>query len=165
MEPKTVGGNGGINPPESTVIAGGLPAGAIIMTLDGEKPIEDLRPGDRIVTRDAGMVVLKRLQHTTLRTRIIRIKAGSLGHTRPERDVYVPETQGILVRDWRAEALFGKKQAMVPAAKLVDGEFITDIGRGDLTLYHLTFDAPHVIYADGLEMACGSMAVPMSKAA
>ena len=52
----------------------------------------------------------------------------------------------------RAEAIFGSKQAMVPAARLVDGEFVTLHDDATMTVYQLDFDAPHVLYVDGLEV-------------
>lgn len=165
MEPKTVGGTGGINPSGAKAQASGFAAGAVIMTLDGEKKVEDLRPGDRVITRDTGMAILKDIPVQTLRTRAIRVQAGSLGHTRPVRDVLLPAGQSLLIRDWRAEAMFGSKRAVVQISQLVDGEFITDEGEADLTLYTLDFDTPHIVYVDGLEVASTTDIEALSKAA
>ena len=165
MEPKTVGGTGGQIPSKAKVQASGFAAGAIIMTLDGEKPVEDLRAGDRIITRDTGMAILKDVSQRTVRTHAVRIQAGSLGHTRPVRDVLLPAGQSILIRDWRAEAMFNAKRAMVQAIQLIDGEFITDEGEAQLTLFTLEFDAPHVLYVDGLELASSEDTAALSKAA
>ncbi|MBY5988377.1 Hint domain-containing protein [Roseovarius atlanticus] len=165
MEPKTVGGTGGTSPSGARVQASGFAAGAIVMTLDGEKAIEDLRPGDRVITRDTGMAVLRGVASATLRTRAIRVQAGSLGHTRPVRDVLLPAGQLLLIRDWRAEAMFGAKRAVAAVSRLVDGEFITDEGEVDMTLFTLEFDTPHVLYVDGLEVASTADIAALSKAA
>jgi len=67
--------------------------------------------------------------------------------------VIIPAAQQILIRDWRAQSMFGKPQAIVQAGQLVDGEFILDLGTRDLHIVQLTFERPHVIYADGLEIS------------
>ena len=131
----------------------GLVDGTIIMTLAGEKAIQDLASGDRVITRDSGMAVVKAIRMHTVTVDTVTIKAGSLGHTRPDCDVTVPADQKIFIRDWRAEAMFGSKQAMIPASRLVDGEFVT-LARGvEMTVYEIEFDGQHVIYADGLEVS------------
>jgi len=165
MEPKTVGGTGGTNPSGAIVQASGFAAGSIVMTLDGEKLVEDLRPGDRVITRDTGMAILNDISTSTLCTRMVRVQAGSLGHTRPVRDVVLPAGQSILIRDWRAEAMFNARRALVQASQLIDGEFITDEGEAEMTLYALEFDAPHVVYVDGLELASSADIAALSKAA
>ena len=131
----------------------GLLGGALIMTLDGEMRVSDLRPGSRVITRDSGMAVLRAVRHRRVTGRAVRIKASSLGHNRPERDATLPAGQPVLVRDWRAKALFGAEQALVPAERLVDGEFVTLHNNATMTLYELEFDTPHVLYVDGLEVA------------
>lgn len=131
----------------------GLLGGAIIMTLDGELRVSDLRPGTRVITRDCGMAVLRSVRRRRITGRAVRIKASSLGHNRPERDATLPAGQPVLVRDWRAKALFGSEQALVPAARLVDGEFVTLHDNATMTVYDLEFDTPHVLYVDGLEVA------------
>lgn len=131
----------------------GIVAGSIIFTADGEIPVEYLSKGDKIVTRDAGMVTLVDTFIHRISAPAVGIKAGSLGHTRPDHNIIIPASQQVLVRDWRAQSMFGKSQVVVQAGQLIDGEFITDLGVRDLHLVHLTFDRPHVIYADGLEIS------------
>ena len=137
---------------------GGIAAGAIIYTKDGALPVEYLCPGDRIITRDAGLVTLRAVDWRRGRVDRVRIRRGVLGHLRPLRDTEIPADQGVLIRDWRAQALFGAAQAVVPAARLVDGAHVTDEGAGEMTLFTLRFDRPHVIYADGLELAAAAPA-------
>ncbi|MFP4327805.1 MAG: Hint domain-containing protein [Paracoccaceae bacterium] len=134
----------------------GLPAGALIFTQDGELPVDHLVPGDRIITRDSGYATLQALETARAETDLVRIRRGALGHNRPPRDTLLPAAQRLLLRDWRARALYGRTQALVPVAQLVDGEFVTRAGRGVLRLFTLRFARTHVIYADGLELASGA---------
>lgn len=153
MAPKTVGQTGGRSAATAQSDAAGFMAGSVIMTMNGEARVRDVRPGDRIITRDSGMAVLRSVRSRRVTTRAVRIKAGSLGHTRPERDVTLPAGQPMLIRDWRAEAVFGAKQATVAAGRLVDGEFITLRDGVTMTIHELVFDSLHVVYVDGLEVA------------
>jgi hypothetical protein len=132
----------------------GYPAGSIILTLDGEMPVEHLVPGDRIITRDCGMALLREITAQTQTCALVQVKGGSLGHTRPGEDALFPAQQTVLLRDWRAQALFGLPQALATLNALIDGEFIRDAGECDVTLYRLEFDAPHILYVGGLELAC-----------
>ena len=61
--------------------------------------------------------------------------------------------QRLLIRDWRAQAFGGASQALMRADMLVDGRFVRDLGMRRLRLFRLEFDAAHVIYAGGLELA------------
>jgi len=99
----------------------GLLAGTTLLTLEGELPVEHLSAGDRVITRDSGMAVLKDIRRVHTKLQAVRIKAGSLGHSRPDRDMVVAPCAQLHIRDWRAEALFGAASANVPAFKLVDG--------------------------------------------
>ena len=131
----------------------GLIAGTIVLTLDGEKPVESLREGDRIITRDTGMAVLKAVTVTEAEFATVRIKAGSLGHKRPDSDMHATPGALVHLRDWRAMALFGTTQALVPAHRLVDGEFVSSEPVATHKVYDLTFDAQHILYANWIEIA------------
>ncbi|WP_420858659.1 Hint domain-containing protein [Marivivens marinus] len=140
-----------------TKTSAGLLAGAIVMTMEGELPIEHIAPGDRIITRDTGVAVLKEMRIREEDVACIRIKAGSLGHTRPDRDMVVAPDTLIHLRDWRAEALFGAKQVLVKASRLADGEFVAEQSKMRVKIYEMVFDKQHIIYADGVEMASASV--------
>ena len=164
MKPGIVGHSCGgltVMPPADRT---GLNANSILLTLEGEKTAADIRPGDRVITRDTGIAVVQWVTIARHLTRIIRIRAGSLGHTRPERNVTLPAAQPILVRDWRAQAIFGAPQALVPASRLVDGEFVTLHAAQEMLLCNLGFDHLHVLYVDGLELASGPAGVPTTAA-
>ena len=138
----------------------GVAAGTRIMTMDGEIPVEFLEVGDRIITRDAGVCVLRGIVSMQVENvEMIRVAADCLGTGRPGEDVLVAPGQRVLLRDWRAMALYGQAQAMVPVSRLVDGQYISRVASASARLFTLQFDASHVIYADGLELASEDVSV------
>ncbi len=159
MKPKTVGRqtSGKLRQERTCISHVGLVAGTIVLTSDGEIPVEYLSPGDKIITRNAGMVALTSTDTVRVQLEAVKIAAGSLGHTKPTHHVMLPASQMVLVRDWRAKALRGATQAVMPVGCLIDDEFITSLGPRDMTLVRLGFDAPYVIYADGLELSVPAM--------
>jgi len=90
MKPKTVGRAtaGSIPHARKEFCHDGLIAGTIVLTGDGEIPVQYLSPGDRIITRNAGMVRLVQARLTRAVMHAVRIEAGLLGQKRPE----TPET-------------------------------------------------------------------------
>ncbi len=146
------------NAPTAALEMTGFADGTLVLTLDGALPVEFLNPGDRIITRD-GARTLRAVSVVVVSGDVIRIGARTLGHDRPEDEIVVGTGQGILVRDWRAKAMYGAAQAMVPAARMADGEMIRRETVDGLRLFTLGFDAPVVIYAGGLELACAVVTV------
>tara|TARA_R110002049_G_scaffold10127_3_gene50493 strand:+ start:203860 stop:204381 length:522 start_codon:yes stop_codon:yes gene_type:complete len=163
MKPNTVGRVGDTDRHAGqftpyAVLDTGLVQGAMILTLDGEIPVEFLSVGDKVITRDSGISKIQHIQRTTRKVRLIALAAGSLGHTRPERDAQLAGDQMVLIRDWRARALFSSERALVAARALVDNEFITDLGEQETTLIQIFCDSPHILYADGLELGTADAA-------
>lgn len=157
MKPNTVGRVGGQDRHASqyspyAVLDTGLLQGTMLMTLDGEIPVEFVNVGDSVITRDSGTSKVVHIQRSTRAVHTIAFAAGSLGDTRPERDAVLAGDQMVLIRDWRARAMFNSERALVAARALVDDEFITDLGLQDTTLYQIFCDGPHILYADGLEL-------------
>lgn len=167
MKPNTVGREtGGRMPPLRIDIAHvGLVSGTLILTADGEIPVEYLSAGDRVITRNAGLVPLAASQSYRTKDEAVKIAAGSLGDTKPTHNVIIPAAQMVLVRDWRAKALRGAAQAVMPAGCLIDDEFITSLGQREMTLVRLGFEAPHIVYADGLELSVPAMGLAGAAAA
>lgn len=127
-----------------------------VMTPAGPRRAASLRAGARIITRTRGIAVLQATERIDLSARAVRMMPGALGPECPDRAIVLPQSQRIFLRDWRARLFFGTAQALVPAGRLVDGDRVTDCGPVPLTLCRLLFDAPQVLYADGLELACAT---------
>lgn len=134
--------------------AAGMLVGTMVRTLEGVLPVEYLVPGDRIVTRSG----MRRLASVSVVARkmvdLVRIRASTVGHDRPDQDLFLSPGQPVVIRDWRAQALYGVPAAAVPAARLADGEFVCLETHRNVRLFTLRFDDEEVIYAEGLELAC-----------
>ena len=134
-------------------------AGTPVLTLEGEMPVEFLAPGDRILTRAGARRLVQVAVSVVRNARVVRVSHGTLGVDCPTEDVTVSAAQTILVRDWRAKAMFGTTQAMIPAARLADGEYIRAETVAEARFFTLTFENDAVIYAGGLELACPALVV------
>lgn len=151
--------------PQHPTGPGGLLATTPVLTRRGEIRAADLAAGDHLITRSGGFSEVLETRWAISRRPAISIKAGSLGHTRPGCDLILPSDQRILVRDWRAQALFSRHEALTEASRLVDGEFIRDLGEQDLGLVFLSLARSEVIYAGGLELECPLPAAAVQRSA
>lgn len=130
-----------------------------VLTAEGALPVEYLAVGDRIVTR-SGLRVLRGVTvQVVRRITMVWIGGDTLGVGRPAASLVIAPGQAILIRDWRAQALFGKAQAMIAAGRLIDGELIRPVAMTNMRLYSLYFDSDEVIYAGGLELGCAAARV------
>ena len=130
-------------------LGAGLGAGTAVLTLQGELPVDHLCEGDRIVTR-RGARILRSITGFTAGDSCI-VAPHTLGTGRPGAPVTLAAEQPILLRDWRARALYGCDRAMVPISRLADGTHVT---RSDapVRLWLLEFDAEEVIQAAGMDL-------------
>ena len=141
-----------------TRVTTGMAQGTLVLTAEGLIPVDYLTAGDRIITRD-GVRVLAHISVHVLVGEVVRVSASSQGHARPEEDVILGCDQAVLIRDWRAKALYGAAQAMVPVSRMVDGEMVRREKAAGLRIYTLGFAAPQVVYAGGLEVGCDAVTV------
>ncbi len=135
--------------------------GTLIETDQGRRPVDALREGDRVLTRDDGAQPIcwigrrdisgARL-HAMPHLRPVRISAGAFGIARPDRDLIVSPQHRMLVRGRAAQALFAEDEVLVRACDLVNGRQIHFEGalRG-LSYIHLMFERHQVLTANGLE--------------
>lgn len=133
-------------------------AGCRIATPRGEVPVETLRPGDRVVTRDNGLQELRWIGGRSLtwqelaaapHLRPIRITQGSLGQGLPERDMLVSPNHRMLVASSRSALYFAEAEVLVAAKHLVDHRAIRPVEPFAVTYVHLLFDRHEVVLADG----------------
>ncbi|WP_424972308.1 Hint domain-containing protein [Dinoroseobacter sp. S76] len=134
-------------------------AGSRILAETGEVPVEDLRPGDRVITADHGPQPLRAVLRRPVRAaelarsrdlRPVRIAAGALGQGLPARDLRVSPQHRLLVRSQIAARMFGIPEALVSARKLIGLPGIAPCSGADGIVYlHLVLDRHEVIFADG----------------
>lgn len=149
--------------------AGARTAGGVIcftpdtrlMTPDGVRAIQSLRPGDLILTRDNGpQPVLwsghRRMSGARLyampHLRPIRFRAGALGTDRPDADLLVSPQHRMLVKGASALALFNTPEVLVAAEDLVnDGSIMVDQAMREVTYVHILLEQHNIVWANGLE--------------
>ncbi|TMV38466.1 type I secretion protein, partial [Thioclava sp. BHET1] len=82
----------------------------MIATPQGERLVEELRVGDKIITRDNGIQEIRWLNHRVMdgktllanpNMRPILIRKGALGNGLPERDMMVSPNHRMLVANER----------------------------------------------------------------
>lgn len=135
--------------------------GTLIATPEGPRPVEAIRPGDRVETRDdEAQEVLwtgaRRLSGARLHARPdlrpVRIRRGALGADRPQGALVVSPDHRILLCGARARALFNSDEVLVPARDLIGLPGIsTDTGLCAVTYVHLLTGRHQILRANGLE--------------
>ncbi len=132
--------------------------GTMIACDGGERPVEDLRPGDRVVTRDHGVQVLRWVGRKVLprgdlaadpRLQPVLIRAGALGPGLPARDMRVSRQHRMLLTGARADLLFGTDEVLVRAEHLTHLPGIALAAETQVTYLHLLFDRHEVVLSDG----------------
>ncbi|WP_217520141.1 Hint domain-containing protein [Roseicyclus elongatus] len=136
--------------------------GTRLRTEQGEAAIEDLGPGDRILTRDDGPQEViwsgnRRMSGARLFAmpdqRPIRLRAGALGVDRPDADLVVSPEHRILVGGAASRDLWGEPEVLVRAADLVGDTRVTvDHSLRETYYIHLMLDRHQVVWANGLEV-------------
>ncbi len=126
-------------------------AGTRIRTPGGEVPVENLRPGDLVLTQDEGPQPLRwvgcRRVEAAGAFAPVRIRANTFGS---HKAVAVSPQHRVLIRDSLAELLFGEPEVLVAAKDLVNGGSVTVAEGGTVDYVHLLFDRHQVIFSEGL---------------
>jgi hypothetical protein len=134
-------------------LTAGLAPDALVMTADGAIPAAYLEVGERIVTRRGMRRVQAMIRSPWPRkTRAILVRHDALGG-KPERACILPHRQRVLVRDWRAQAIWGRDAATPELADLVDGAFIRWSDTRPAELIQVFLGQPELLYVDGLQLA------------
>ncbi len=135
--------------------------GTRVATPQGPRLIQDLRPGDRVLTRDNGPQEVLWLGHRRMsgarlyampHLRPIRFRAGAVGMDEPDQDLIVSPQHRMLIRGPNAQALFNVDEVLVEASALVnDRTIMIDHSLREITYVHVLLERHNVIWANGLQ--------------
>lgn len=128
--------------------------GAQICGAKGNTAVEDLVVGDKILTRDHGLQIIRWISRATRRATgsmvPVRIHAGALGRGLPARDLVVSQQHRMLLTSKIAQRMFGVSEVLVPAKKLLALPGVDlDETAFFVTYIHLLLDRHEIIFAEG----------------
>ncbi len=132
--------------------------GTRIATPKGEKLVENLKIGDRVVTRDNGIRHItwagqKTMQMQDLQIsatmRPVLIRAGALGQGLPERDMIVSPNHRVLVVSDMAKRHFAESEVLIAAKHLTQMKGITPIDLPKATYIHFMCETHEIVLSDG----------------
>ncbi|AWD23412.1 hemolysin [Fuscovulum blasticum] len=133
--------------------------GTLITTQVGEVPVDQLRQGDLVLTRDNGYqpvrwIGSRLIDAATLKMnphlRPIRIHAGALGNGMPLTDLLVSPQHRILVNSVVALRMFGEHEVLVAAKHLADLPGIEVADDVETVEYwHFLMDRHQVVLSNG----------------
>ncbi|UWQ91297.1 choice-of-anchor L domain-containing protein [Rhodobacteraceae bacterium M382] len=128
-------------------------AGTLIETTLGSIPVEDLEPGEMVLTRDHGAQPLRWVGRSERRAEgrhaPVRIEKNALGH---HGRLEVSPNHRILLTSQTAELMFDQPEVLVKALYLVNGRSIRQRDDGTpITYLHLLFDQHEIVRGNGLD--------------
>lgn len=123
----------------------------ITLATGAQKPIEELQPGDRILTRDAGVQELRWIGQSTARAvgrmAPVLIRAGALNNA---NDLLVSPDHRLMVYQREDTLGTGCPELLVRARDLVNGDTVQVMDGGFVDYFQLLFDSHHIVYAEGI---------------
>lgn len=143
---------------------GGLAEGANLRTPCGPRRVENVRPGDMIVTRSNGLQAVRLVWRrklipeevaTTPKLAPIRLKPRALGPMMPSHDLLLAPDHRLLIPGWRLADWPDETPVLVEAAEIAgtsDAAYVDRSG-DDVTFYQFVFDTPQVLNVNGLPVA------------
>ncbi|GAA3875860.1 Hint domain-containing protein [Celeribacter arenosi] len=132
--------------------------GTAIATPKGELPVEMLRVGDKVFTRDNGAQEIKWVGRRNLSARELErqkslmpvlIEKGALGDGLPERDLMVSPQHRILLTSERAALFFDESEVITPAKHLVGLPGISRVKPLETSYIHFLCDNHEIVLSNG----------------
>jgi len=147
--------------PDLATACAAFARGTLIATDSGQVAVEDLQPGDRIMTRDNEAASLRWIGSTAINYRAdtahskegsLRVLTGALGHQHPQTDLILHHDTRVVVDHPICAMQHGVRSALVPARALADFDSIITLRPiGAVEFFNLILDRHQIIFANGLE--------------
>ena len=132
--------------------------GTLIATPKGEVPVERLKVGDRVITRDNGIqeilwvgarpigfAELAKARHLAP----VQIRAGALGNGLPERDMLLSPNHRVLVANDRTSLYFDEREVLAAAKHLVNSRGVRIVEPLEVTYLHFMCRNHEVVLSNG----------------
>jgi hypothetical protein len=136
--------------------------GTLIATPQGPVAVEDLAPGDPVLTRDEGPQPLRWIGACAVTTSDadfaegrgpLRVMIDALGEGRPAPDLVLHHRARILVRHSACRSRFGTDAALAPVRAFADGDRIAALRPAEpVQFYNLALDRHQILTANGIEV-------------
>jgi len=137
--------------------------GALLQTEFGPCAVEDLLPGDRVMTSDAGLQTLLWKGSMTIvpgsqnmrpeMGTMTRVMSDSMGLGRPNPDLVLGPSARILHKANGVKALTGAEAAFVPMRDFIDDSSVIELKPiAPVQAYQLGFEGHHMVSVNGLDI-------------
>ena len=132
--------------------------GAVIATPKGERLVENLQIGDRVITRDNGLQEIRWIGRRDLEgaellqaphLKPVLIRAGSLGRGLPEQDLLVSPNHRVLINNEKTALYFEDREVLAAAKHLTDLEGVDAVDTASISYIHFMFDQHEVVLSNG----------------
>lgn len=141
----------------------GLTVGTPVMTPDGQRSVEDLRRGDRVLTKDFGYQTLKCVGFRDVDLRLsdalapIKFSADCMAHQRPMHDLYLAPSQRLAIRHPLFDPIFGAREVVACAGDLLNLSGVEQvIGLTGVTYVMLGFSRPQLVLTGSVVLDLGT---------
>ena len=131
----------------------GLWDGTALAVPGGVRPVESLRAGDPVLTRDDGPQPVRQI----LRWRAardaapVRVAAGALGNL---ADCFLAPGTRVLISGWEVELHFAVDACLVPVSALLGTAGVARAEPPGGGCSAIVLDRPSLVRADGIEIEC-----------
>lgn len=123
----------------------------ITLASGAQVPIEDLKIGDRVLTRDAGPQAIRWIGETTLRAvgdyAPVVIREGALFNT---RDLVLSPDHRLFIYQREDRIGAGRSEVLVKVRHLINGDSVYQQDGGFVDYFQILFDDHQIIYAEGI---------------
>ncbi|ETX30615.1 type I secretion protein [Roseivivax isoporae LMG 25204] len=132
--------------------------GTLIATPQGERLVEELREGDRVITRDNGIQEIRWVGRKDLtpfdlarkpHMKPILIQKGSLGNGLPAHDLLVSPNHRVLVNNDKTALYFEEREVLAAAKHLTGLAGVDEVTALGVSYIHFMFDAHEVVLSNG----------------
>ncbi|OUS35730.1 hypothetical protein A9Q94_11790 [Rhodobacterales bacterium 56_14_T64] len=132
--------------------------GSLIATKKGCIPVELIRTGDMVCTRDNGFQEVRWVGQRPIssaylqafaKLRPIVIRKGSLGSNIPQTDLVVSPNHRLLLENYSGQLYFGEPEVLVAAKHLLQRPGVHRMNASDTNYVHILFDQHELVWTDG----------------